>query len=307
MANDTAGLFQTLVAPAAATAAQHLVFQNAFLSAIYWDYQPVVASPYQTLSVTVPSVSEGDVSDIGAGGLTPTDTKHSSSSITLDKHFSSSWVIKSFDGVRSPQDLTAKYIAPRLEALKRKMNRSIAALVTAANFNSYSLISGAGADVFQRADLAGCWKNLAGAGAPLDDAANLSFLTTTTAYGNMTSDTTFAQESMVGIRASEIAFQQARLAPLLGARVYWDQHLANFNASKEAGIFMHRYAIAGVTADPPSSGGAVNEMTILIADRVPVQLQFAYSLPDQGYLFNLHCFWGVKVVRPELGSITETA
>ena len=307
MANDTAGLFQTLVAPAAATAAQHLVFQNAFLRAIYWDYQPVVASPYKDLSVTVPTVSEADVADIGAGGLTPTDTAHSAFTITLDRHFSSSWVVKSFDDIRSPQDLSAKYIAPRLEALKRRMNRSIASLITVANFGTYSLISGAGADVFQRADLAGCWKNLAGAGAPLDDAANLFFRTTTTAYGNMTSDTTFAQEAIVGINDSQIAYQQARLAPLLGATVVWDQHLSNYNAGKEAGIFMHRYAIAGVTADPPSSGGAVQEMTMLIADKVPVQLQFAYSLPDQGYLFNLHCFWGVKVTRPELGSLTETA
>lgn len=307
MANDTTGLFQTLVAPAASEAAQFLVYQNAFLSAIYWDYQPVVASPYKDLTVTVPSVNEGDVTDIGAGSLQPTDTKNSNFTITLDRHFSSSWVIKSWDQVRTPQDLRTKYIGPRLEALKRKMNRSIASLVTTTNFATYSLISGAGADVFQRADLGGCWKNLAGAGAPLDDASNLSFLTTVTAYGNMVSDTTFAQESIVGISASQVAYQQAKLMPLLGATAVWDQHLANYNSGKEAGIFMHRYAIAGVTADPPSSGGAVQEMTMMIAGQVPCQLQFGYSLEHQGWLFNLHCFWGVKVVRSELGSLTETA
>ena len=131
MANDTAGLFQTLVAPAAATAAQHLVFQNAFLRAIYWDYKPVVASPYKYLSVTVPTVSEADVADIGAGGLTPTDTAHSAFTITLDRHFSSSWVVKSFDDIRSPQDLSAKYIAPRLEALKRRIEAALGQLLDA--------------------------------------------------------------------------------------------------------------------------------------------------------------------------------
>lgn len=307
MANDTTGLFQTLVVPASVDAAQFLRFQNAFLQAIYWDYQPIVASPYKDLTVTVPQVSEGDVADIGSGSIEPTDTKNNNFTITLDRHYSSSWVIKDMDSIRTPQDLSSKYILPRLEAVKRKMNRGIASLVTTTNFNSYSLISGAGADVFQRTDLAGCWKNLAAAGAPLDDVLNLAFLTSVTAYGNMTSDTNFSQQSIVGTSVSEAALQNARLMPLLGAMPYWDQHLAQYNAGDEPGIFMHRYAIAGVTADPPKAGPGVETTTMMIADKVPVQLQFGYSMEHVGWLFHMHCYWGTKVVRPELGSLVQTA
>jgi hypothetical protein len=307
MPNSTTGLFQTLVVPATAEAAQNLVFQNAFLGAIYWDYQPITAVPYQTLNVPIPDVNEGDVADIGAGSITPTDTTHSNVAITLDKHFSSSWVIKSWDQVRTPQDLATKYISPRLEAVRRKMNRSIAGLVTTGNFGTYSLISGSGADVFQRADLSGCWKNLAGAGVPLDDSTKLSFLTSVAAYGNMLGDSNFSQESIVGMTAAQAAQQQARLMPLLGARPYFDQHIGKFNANKEPGIFMHKYAIAGVTANPPSAGGAVQEVTMMIADKVPVQLQFGYSIEHVGWIFHMHCYWGVKVARPDFGSLTETA
>ena len=307
MANTTTGLFQTLVVPATAEAAQHLTYANAFLDAIYWDYRPIAATPYQTLNVPIPNVNEGDVADIGANTITPTDTDHANVAITLDKHFSSSWVIKAWDQIRTPQDLAAKYISPRLESLRRKMNRSIAELVTTTNFSSYSLISGSGADVFQRADLSACWKNLAGSGVPLDDVNNLSFLTNVTAYGNMLGDSNFAQESIVGVTAAQAAQQQARLMPLLGARPYFDQHIAAFNSGKQPGIFMHRYAIAGVTADPPSAGGAVQEVTMMIAGRVPVQLQFAYSIEHVGWLFHLHCYWGVKVARADFGSLTETA
>ena len=307
MANTTTGLFQTLVVPATAEAAQNLVYQNAFLGAIYWDYQPITAVPYQTLNVPIPDVSEGDVSDIGAGTINPTDTAHTNVAITLDRHFSSSWVVKDWDKIRTPQDLATKYVSPRLEAMKRKMNRSIAELVTTTNFATYSLISGAGADVFQRADLSGCWKNLAGQGVPLDDNQNLSFLTNVTAYGNMLGDSNFSQESIVGVSAATAAQQQAKLMPLLGARPYFDQHIAAYNSGKQPAIFMHRYAIAGVSADPPSAGGAVQEINFTIADKVPVQLQFGYSIEHVGWLFHLHCYWGVKVARADFGSLTETA
>src|SRR4051812_38342347 len=113
-------MFQTLLT-AATDAAAILRFRNAFLDAIYWDYQPIVAVPYQNLTVIVPTVSEGDVVDIGGGPLQPTDTDHGTATITLDHHFSSSFVVKSWDQIRTPVDLQKKYIAPRFEALKRKM------------------------------------------------------------------------------------------------------------------------------------------------------------------------------------------
>lgn len=304
MANSTGGLFHTMLT-AATEAAEHPSFRNAFLDRIYWDYKPVVAIPYQGLTVTIPTVSEGDVSDIGGGPLTPTDTAHGTASISLDKHFSSSFVIRNWDEIRTPADLKKKYISPRFEALKRKMNRSIAQLVTVANFPNYTLVDGGTDGVFARSEIGTAWSSLTNAGVPTDDADNMSLITNVAAYAGMASSTAFTSEAVVGLPAAEAGIQRAQLLPQFGARVIYDQHIAAFNAGKEPGILMHKYAIAGVTANPPSGGNGVDETTVMLGD-VPVQVQMQYSLRDQGWLVNIHCFWGVAVVRADYAALLET-
>lgn len=306
MANDTSGLFQTLVA-AATMASENVKFRNAFLSTIYWDYRPVEAAVGRSLEINIPTVSEGDVTDIGSGDLQPTDTDHDNVTITLDKHFSSSWIIKSWDQIRTPENLATKYLQPRLEALKRKMNRSIAQLITTTNFATHTLISGSSADVFDRADIASAWQNLFDAGVPVDDTANMAFVTNGTAYGKMLAATAFTSEAVVGVNASEASLQRAVLFNQYGAMVIPDQHIAVYNSGKQPGIFFHRHAIAGVTANPPSSGPGIDEMSMMVGTNVPVQFQAQYNMLKQGWVFNLRCFWGVKVVRAAYGSLLETA
>lgn len=305
--NPTTGLFQTLVA-AAATASKNLVFSNAMLDCVYLDYQPITPDPYTALTVNIPTVSEGDVVDIGAGPLQPTDTAHSTVTINFDKHDSTSWVIKSWDKIRTPADLARLYIQPRTEALLRKVNRRLVSQVNATNFNAYAAIAGAGADTFQRADLAAAWRNLAAAGVPVEDAGNMFLVSSPLAYSNMLADTNFFQESIVGVEAAVKATQRATIAPQFNTRIRWDPQFAPVNAGKEPGLFFHRYAIAMVTADMPASGSPdVHELTFFPRPNVPVQLQVQYSLKDQGWLFNLHTGYGIKVVRPDHASFMETA
>ncbi len=303
MGNTTTSLFQTLVA-AANEASESLKYANAFMDAIYWDNKPDTAQPFSALSVIIPSVNEGDVVDIGAGILQPSDTAHTAVDITLDSHFSTSFIIKNFDQVRTPVDLSKKYFQPRLEAITRSINRKIAALVTVANFDGYTLITGSGADVFARADIAGAWVNLAGAGVPVEDTANVTLITNPLAYGNMMASTTFSSEAVVGLGAAEAALQRAVLVSQFGAAVKYDQHIANYNSGKQAGILMHRYAIAGVTAMPPSSGDFME--TMIDVKGVPVQVQAQASILHGGTIVNIHCFVGVKVVRKNFASLVET-
>jgi hypothetical protein len=305
--NTTTGLFETLVA-AASGAATHLQFSNALLDCVFTGFDSGVREVGETLRVNIPKVNEGDVVDIAAGPLQPSDTDHDTVDIKFDKHPSTSWVIKSWDKIRTPMDLQRLYLQPRLEGLVRKCNRYLAALVNTTNFDGYTLISGSGADVFAKADIAGAWKNLAGAGVPVDDQANLFLVTNTTAYGNMLGDSNFSQESIVGLTAAQIAQQRAKLLDQFGAQVRYDQHLAVFNAGKQPAIFMHRFAIAAVSANlPPSQSASVMETTVYPRPWLPVQVQMEYSLKDQGWLFNLHCGLGVKVVRKDFASLLETA
>jgi hypothetical protein len=304
MPNPTAGLFQTLVA-ATSAASSHLRFRNAFVDAIFWDYQPIAASPYTTLNVTIPSVSEGDVVDAQGGPYQPTDTAHSSVPITLDKDFTSSFIIRNWDEVRTPENLREKYIQPRLEGMLRKVNRTLAQLVTTGNFNTHTLISGAGADVFARADLTGAWRNLASVGVPVEDSGNLSFVTNPTAYANMLADSNFVQESIVGVNAAQVAQQRAMLLTQYGANVMYDQHITAFNSGKQPGILMHRFAVAGVTVDPQSN--AEFRRILFVRPNLPVLVEMGYSLENRGWLIGMTCQWGLKVVRPEFGSLVETA
>jgi hypothetical protein len=305
--NPTTGMFETLVA-AASMAATNTKYPNSFLDCIYTEYQPITAEIGETLNVNIPTVNEGDVNDIADGPLQPTNTAHSNVQISFNKHPSTSWVIKTWDKVRTPENLAQKFISPRLEAVLRSINRTIAGLVTSTNFSSYSVITGSGADLFQKADLTGAWKNLSGAGVPVTDTPNMFFVTSNTAYGNMLGDTNFTSESVVGLSQAEAAQQRALLFNIYGANVRYDLHLAKYTASREPGIYMHRYAIAAVTALLPSSGSpSVMETTLYPKPWLPVQLQMEYSLKDQGWLFNLHAGYGCKVVRPDHGSLVETA
>jgi hypothetical protein len=303
--NTTTGLFQTLVAQTVA-ASENLKFSNALLDSVYAEYQPIAATQYTTLNVNIPTVSEGDVADIQGGPLTPTDTAHTNVAISLDKHPSTSFIIKNWDDVRTPEDLRTKYVQPRLEALLRKCNRYIAELLTAANFNTPG--AGAGADLFQRADFALAWRTLADAGVPVMDDGMISFVTNPTAYSLTVADSTFMNESVVGVEAAMAAAQRAIIAPTFNARVRWDQQITNINSGKQLGVFMHKHAVAMVTADlPMNQSPAVEETMVFPRPYLPVQIQYGYSLRDQGWLVNMHTILGVRVVRSNYAYLIETA
>jgi hypothetical protein len=314
VANTTTGLFQTLVA-ATTAAADSLKYRNAFVDAIYWDFKPIVASPNTTLNVIIPTVDEADVTDIGSGALNVTDTDHNLVAIPYNRHFSTSFVIKAFDQARTPQQLQKTYIQPRLEALLRAVNRTIVQQFTTTNFGTsatpvpgYALQSGATTNYFVRSDLTPLWAILVTEGVPVEDEANMFFLTTPTAYGGMLSDTTMSYSYIVGQDPAQDAIQHAKLRTTLGAEPRYDQHLnllqyANgFTTSKQAGILMHRYAVAAVTAQPPPTDPAeshIEESIIWLKDSLPVQMQVGYSLEKQGTIVHLHAYWGVAPARAD--------
>ncbi len=321
MANPTTGLFQTLVA-GMSRASANLTYANAFIDAIYWDYKPVVATPQTTLNVIIPTVDEADVTDIGSGALNVTDTDHNLVQIPYDKHFSTSFVIKAWDQARTPQELERTYLTPRLEALKRKINRSIALVANTTNFGTgatpipgYALLTGGTAVYYLRADIGTAWKQMVDQGVPMDDESNLFFITSPTAFAGMLGDTSMSYQYIVGQEAAVAAQQRARLQILWGAEPRYDQHYGQlgvvngFTTAHQPGILMHRYAIAAVTSQPPKSDNpAVQESIHWIGNNnIPVQMQVGYSMEKQGTLVNLHCYWGVKAARPDFASLIQTA
>jgi hypothetical protein len=294
---------------AANMATESLKYKNAFADSIYWDYQPVVATPFTVMDVIIPTVNEGGVVDIQSGPLQPVDYTYNPASIPLNRNFSVSIVVKSFDMVRTPADLQRIFIQPNLEALLRKINRTVVGLFTAANFPAYSLFTGTSttASDFTRSDIGTAWQNLVNAGVPVDtDIDNVRMLVNPLSYSTMLSDPAFNQQFIVGDTAAVQAQQRARLQMLYGATVDYDQMLVPFNAGHQPAILMHRYAVAAVTANPPPGGSEVRESYLMLKGKIPVQLQFAYSLQDQGYVIHLHAMWGLAVVRPEFASLFQS-
>ena len=48
------------------------------------------------------------------------------------------------------------------------------------------------------------------------------------------------------------------------------------------------------------------ETYVMLKDTVPVQIQMAYSMQDQGWVIHMHTMWGVAVVRPEMASLFQS-
>lgn len=319
--NTTTGLFQTLVA-AASQAAENLQYANAFVDAIYWDFKPVVATPNTTLNVIIPTVNEADVTDIGNGPLNPTDTDHNSVSVPYNRHFSTSFIIKSWDQARTPQDLEKTYVRPRFEALLRAVNRTIVSQLTTSNFGTsatpvpgYALISGSTAGYFLRSDINQAWENMVNEGVPMEDEQNLFFLTSPTAYGGMLGDQTMSYQYIVGDRSAIEAQQRAKLQLIFGASPRYDQHFGQlstslgFTSGKQPGVLMHRYAMAAVTAQPPPTdqqAAQVQEQVVWLKNVLPVQIQMGYSLKDQGTIVHIHCYWGTAVARADFASLIQS-
>ena len=311
MANELSGLFETRVIPAGVAAAQALQYTKASLRAIYWDYKAEGGEIGQTMNVNIPSVNAGDAADIGSGPLNPADTTHTTVPIVLSHHVSASFVIKSWDKIRTPIMLQELYVQPKLEALLRTANGYVTSLFNATTFNFYASANSTAANVWSRLNLSTMWGNLAAQGVPVYQPNNLAFITHPAVYAATLADSTFFQAYVVGEAAAVDALQRGSLVPTLNSKVLFDQQMP-ISGGKNTGIFLHRYAIAGVCAPPPSNEelGQVQEVTIYPVAEAPnfaVQIQMAYSIKDQGTVINLHTNLGFAVTRPDHGSFGVSA
>ncbi|WP_165231384.1 hypothetical protein [Aquisphaera insulae] len=311
MANSVSGIFETRLVPATVMAIQSLTYTKAALGSIYWDFQAAGGEIGQTMNVPIPRVDQSDAADIGGGPLQPSDTQHDLAQITLSNHISASFVIKSWDAVRTPEKLSELYVQPKLEAALRQCNSLVTGLFTSSNLNAYSSLTSGAASTFQRADVNKLWGYLVGNGCPTSQSGNLTFLTHPAAYANMLSDTAFYSAQVVGEDAARMAQQGGVLVPALGATIKFDQQMPT-PSSKYAGVFLHRWAVAGVCAPPPSNaelGGVEETYVYPLADapKFTFQIQMGYSLRDQGTLINIHTNVGFKIVRKDFAAYAVTA
>ena len=313
MAYTVSSFFETIVAPAALNNTLVPRYRNAFLDSVFNGYQAGqnghVGMP---TVINIPVVNEADVTDIGNGSLAISNKDNRPVTITIDKKFSVSKKIESFDAIRTPVQLKEQFMQGMLESLLRKCNRSIGSLFTPANFNKYPTIAGANAGAFNRLNVSAAWGNVVGTGAAPETGGDLFFFTDQAAFANMVGDkgNDWITEALVGINAAELAQQRAVLAPAFNCRIDYDQTMvAAGGPTHHGGIFYHRMAVGALPLpEAKPSATAVEHMVIYPTrdKRWPVMVQFGYSLEAQGYILHLYSIFGQAVIYPEWGSYLET-
>src|SRR5262245_57192211 len=201
MANPTSGILLQNILNAFTGVNESLQLRNPMIDRIYWDVQPIVAVPYQSLTIPIPTIAEGNVVDIGAGPIQPTDYAYITKSITLDKNYSDSFIIKDWDQARTPLQLRQVFFQPRMEELSRRINRLIVGQFNTTNFGTgttpagYSIITGVGTNAdLQRVDISTAWKNLAQAGVAVDDPANMTLLVDPSIYAAWLANSNFINQ-----------------------------------------------------------------------------------------------------------------
>jgi hypothetical protein len=306
MANTTTGVFQELVLPAIAEVQTPPEFTHAMLSRIWIVPRVVQSTVGEVINVNIPIITEADVTDIGIGSVVITDATHTNVPMTVNNNLSIARRIQDFVGVRSPLDFKQMYLQPMLETLSRRVNEAVTDLVTAANFAVHASITG-GADTFTRANLSTAWGNLMTVGVP-NDPANLFFVTHPIPYATMLADTTWIQESIVGINAAEAAQQRTRIISGLGAEFAFDQKFPLPAAGTYAGLLFHRWAISMQPVQTPFSGSPhVEETTYTVpGTEVGFRLQIWYDPSAQGFILHAHCVFALAVTRPNFGSFLVT-
>lgn len=305
MANTLTGLFETHILPATAALQAPLMLRNSMVKKIYVQAQPQPGIVGQTINVNIPAASENDVVDIGNGPVQITDGTHTSVSLTVNQNKSVAKRIPDFDRARSPLDFRNFYLAPAIESVLQKINRSVCNLTTTSNFNVHSSITG-GADVFTRVTVAAAWANLVGVGVPITP-GDAFFVTGHVPYSNMIGDDAnkWISESVVGINAAEMVQQTARLMPAFGAELDYDPMFYQPTAgSVYAGLFFNRHAIALVPVVPPSEDKPHVQETYYTPDGTGLtfRIQYWYDPREQAWILHVHCAYALAVVRPNFGS-----
>jgi hypothetical protein len=308
MANDLNGIFQTLILPATASLQRPNMLRNSMLAKVYVQRQPQPGTFGKTINVNVPIVDENDVIDIGNGPIQLTDEHHNTVPLDVNRNMSTSLKIPEFDQVRTPLDFRDFYLAPRIESVSRKINRTICNLVTATNFSTYTSVVG-GDDVFTRPNVAKAWQNLTDGGVPFVP-GDMFFVTGTVPYANMIGDDTnkWIQENVVGVSAAEAAQQTARRMPVFGAVVDFDPMMPKPAAGTYAGLFFNRNAIAAIPVAPPASGSPLVRETYFQPEGTGwvYRIQFWYDPREQAWILHVNAIFALAVVRPDYGSYLVT-
>jgi len=310
MANNVTGFFQTLVA-ASTKANEALVGTTALLDAVYLDYSPITAAPYQTLNVPIPQQVTGQVADAGTGDPVFTDVAAVTKPISLNKHPQYGFRISDFEQYTSAEQIRQVFIDPAIKGIAETANAAIAALLNSGALPVNPVIATTGSIVPVANFLTG-FARLADQKVPVQDMPNMSYISAPTVYAKTLQDPQWTQESIASARTAEEARRMGNLRAAFGSTPQMDQQMPTVGATPGrtfTGVYMHRFAIALISRPlPPAPADGVTLFCTYTRWRgFSIRITMQYLVTKGGWVVSVDAGFGIAVMRPEMAQLFSVA
>jgi hypothetical protein len=301
MANAYAGIFNTLAA-SFNEASLAKGGKNVLLTMVTQDFSPEVAAPFAVINTNIVN-SAGTVTNLASGaGQTFQDVNIDPGAVTLNLHPTYGFPISSVDLTKSNGDNLIRKL--RDEAIKKignYLNDSVAALITAANFPTYTLSGVSGADTVTDAIMGEAWAKLAANDIPVADIYNFFLVAHPIVYGNLIQSPSWAQSAYVGQSKATQIRETARLGLQWGAVADWDPDMPLPAGGTYASLLFHRYAMALVARAVVAPMNPFIPCTYVFYKGIPIRVIVDFDQVTMSDRMTFDALCGVAVVRPDHG------
>lgn len=343
MANSITSFYQTVVT-AAVEASQLLAPTWKAIESIYWDYRSEEAALGQTLNVPIPNDPTSATVDMGAGDISLSDIGFSTTPIVFNRHPAYAYVVRDFEQFNSPEMVRRVFMDAAMKGVKNQINQAICNLFTTAAQPSGL---GTGANLIPGNASISCTAHavtvtqflqgmsvLAKQNVPVaNDPENMSLLLYPDAYMSLMDGTTgssgaaWNQAFIAGGVTAENVHKRGDMPTSYGMTLRLEQQMPTTvpggGSGTSTGVYLHRYAVAGVTRPLPKPDDKVVDYTYVNFSSspmyddtfgggtgvpLPLRVMVGYNqYPKQGYIVSIDAGYGLAVVRPNMAQIFSIA
>jgi len=317
LANTITSFFQTVVS-ATGEATRLLAPTWAAHDAIFWDFKPDQTGILgQTINAAIPVDPTNSVADIGSGDAILSDIAFTTTPIVYNKHPQFGYVVRDYEQFNSPTDIRRVFLDAAIKGIKNNINAQVTALFNTTNFTTNTAVSATGG-VVTVPQFLGAMAVLADQRVPVQtDPQNMSVLLPSVPYTKMMDGTTggsgaaWNQAFIVGQPTAQAIHENAKIPMAFGASFYLDQQMptsGSVGSRTFTGMYMHRYAVAGVSRALPKPDEKVVDYTYVDFGNLSLRITLGYNQwPKQGYVVTIDCGYGLKVVRENMGVLLSIA
>lgn len=207
-----------------------------------------------------------------------TETK---TTITVNQHYESSFLLEDFAKVQAVYDLRSEYTSAAAYAISAKIDGGIAAAMTAA-LTAYGAFGTALNDTL----ILSVNRYLDDAKAPQTDR---SLVVTPQGKQEMLAIDKYIRYDAIGIGGSENSIRSGQIGEIYGVRVYMSQNLVQLTSApnQNSHLFFHKDAFA-------------------VAIQLEPRTQAQYKQEYLGWLVTVDMLWGMTALRPSFGFVVRS-